>query len=52
MPGTYSGSLEEKIEKYDLRYDESMEQESEEFADAETEDYLETVQRIIAAEGM
>ena len=46
MSGTYSGKLEDKIEKYDLRYDESMENE---FADSvqDTEDYLTTVQRII-----
>ncbi len=46
MPTPYSGKLEEQIEKYDLRYDESMENE---FGDSvpETEDYLTTVQRII-----
>lgn len=46
MSRTYSGKLEEQIEKYDLRYDESMENE---FADdvQGSEDYLTTVQRII-----
>lgn len=45
---TFSGSLEDKIEKYDLRYDYLMEQENE-FADSvqEEEDYLTTVQKII-----
>ncbi len=46
MSRTYNGPLEDKIEKYDLRYDESMENE---FADdvQGSEDYLTTVQRII-----
>jgi hypothetical protein len=44
MSVPYKGSLEEAIEKYDLRYDEELE-----FPDDvhETEDYLTTVQKII-----
>lgn len=54
MSGIFSGSLEDKIEKYDLRYDYQMEQEAmNEFADSvqDTEDYLETVKKFIAAGG-
>ncbi|WP_164997751.1 hypothetical protein [Methanolobus psychrotolerans] len=51
MPVPYSGQLEEQIEKYDLRYDDQIGLfQEQKFADdvQEPEDYLTTVQRILA----